>query len=373
MSEKQNLIIPKQPFLVGDAVLVFLACFIVIASPKPMTALAVTACALSVLLGMLVYVTPYLIEHFTAQQNIKLKQVEAEETLLKAVELAYEVLSKTENVHAEVMKSVLVTKQLPSKLEESTEALSEVIISLDKSEIVSLKEKLKDITNSESFPATKDGEFLLKSLRKSITDIVKTFGTKLSDQTMLIQQLKTQVTQLKTQIVGIVAELSKDPTQDDPDESDSEKNEDNSSNQKDKHETKPTAENENSGEESTLGKEDISKTSKVSTIEEAIIENTEESSQEDSSDSDSVNRSTRLLVGAFIGISNKLFIRGEGPGLSWDKGVPMDLVGIGKWEWKTFEATQPVACKVLINDEQWTNDEDIILHPGTTVETTASF
>ncbi|MDI1319435.1 MAG: hypothetical protein PSW75_04465, partial [bacterium] len=40
---------------------------------------------------------------------------------------------------------------------------------------------------------------------------------------------------------------------------------------------------------------------------------------------------TRLLATAYIGIGNKLFIRGDGPGLSWDKGVPMQFVSIGKW------------------------------------------
>ena len=121
MSEKPSTILPKWPFLAGDLVLVILACFIVFASPKPMSALTIFACALSVILGMLVFVTPYLIEHLTAQQTLKLKQAKAEETLLKAVDLTADLLRRTESMHAELMKTVLLSKQLPAKLEKKTE------------------------------------------------------------------------------------------------------------------------------------------------------------------------------------------------------------------------------------------------------------
>lgn len=60
---------------------------------------------------------------------------------------------------------------------------------------------------------------------------------------------------------------------------------------------------------------------------------------------------TRLLVTAYIGIGNRLFIRGDGPGLSWDKGVPLQFVSIGKWRWETSETTAPVNYKLYKNDE----------------------
>lgn len=59
---------------------------------------------------------------------------------------------------------------------------------------------------------------------------------------------------------------------------------------------------------------------------------------------------TRLFVTAYIGIGNRLFIRGEGPGLSWDEGVPLQFVSIGKWRWETPAATAPVRFKLYKND-----------------------
>ena len=343
-----------------------------------MTTLAITACALSILLGTLIYVTPYLIEHFTAQQNIKLNQVKAEKSLLKVIELASEVLSRTENVQAKLMETVLVTKQLPSKLQGSTEVLNEVVSGLEKSGIVSLIDELRKIAKADNLSAKKGSEPVLESIKESIadihSDILKTLETKLSAQTTLIQQVEADLAELKAWRKELLPESSNESPYVETDASNDDEFEDYSSDNEDEDQAEAATNIENFGEEITSGDEGISESENESNNEKtALKDETKEPLHDNTSDSESIDGSTRLLVGAFIGISNKLFIRGEGPGLSWDKGVPMDLIGIGKWEWKTFEASQPVACKVLINDDQWTNDEDIILHPGTTKDTTASF
>jgi chemotaxis protein histidine kinase CheA len=82
---------------------------------------------------------------------------------------------------------------------------------------------------------------------------------------------------------------------------------------------------------------------------------------------------TRLLVTAYIGIGNKLYLRGEGPGLSWDKGVPMQFVSIGKWGWASHEASGPVKCKLFKNDDTAALSGEVILEPGKHVEVTALF
>jgi hypothetical protein len=60
---------------------------------------------------------------------------------------------------------------------------------------------------------------------------------------------------------------------------------------------------------------------------------------------------TRLLITAYIGIGNRLFIRGEGPGLGWEKGIPLQFVSIGKWRWEAAGAASPVKFKLYKNDE----------------------
>ena len=83
---------------------------------------------------------------------------------------------------------------------------------------------------------------------------------------------------------------------------------------------------------------------------------------------------TRLIATSYIGIGNRLFIRGEGPGLSWDKGVPLQFVSIGKWRWETNEANAPFRFKLLKNDEQeCTALGEKALEPGHLHELSAQF
>ncbi len=83
---------------------------------------------------------------------------------------------------------------------------------------------------------------------------------------------------------------------------------------------------------------------------------------------------TRLIATSYIGIGNRLFIRGEGPGLSWDKGLPLQFVSIGKWRWETNEADAPVRFKLLKNDEQECSAlGEKILEPGHLHELSAQF
>ena len=83
---------------------------------------------------------------------------------------------------------------------------------------------------------------------------------------------------------------------------------------------------------------------------------------------------TRLLVTAYVGIGNRLFIRGEGPGLTWEKGVPLQFVSIGKWRWETSGAAAPVKFKLYKNDDiECAALGTQALDPGVQQEVTATF
>jgi len=88
----------------------------------------------------------------------------------------------------------------------------------------------------------------------------------------------------------------------------------------------------------------------------------------------SADGATRLVVTAYIGIGNRLFIRGDGPGLSWDKGVPLTFVSIGKWRWETNDAAGPVRFRLFKNDSvECTALGECTVEPGAQQEFTASF
>ena len=83
---------------------------------------------------------------------------------------------------------------------------------------------------------------------------------------------------------------------------------------------------------------------------------------------------TRLLVTAYVGIGNRLFIRGEGPGLTWEKGVPLQFVSIGKWRWESSEPAVPVKYKLYKNDAvECTALGEQQVDPGQQQEVSAAF
>ena len=83
---------------------------------------------------------------------------------------------------------------------------------------------------------------------------------------------------------------------------------------------------------------------------------------------------TRLTATAYIGIGNRLFARGSGPGLSWEKGVPLQFVSIGKWRWETADASGAVSLKLYKNDlQECAALGTLILEPGHQHEVTANF
>jgi hypothetical protein len=74
-----------------------------------------------------------------------------------------------------------------------------------------------------------------------------------------------------------------------------------------------------------------------------------------------------------IGFGNHLYIRGEGPGLSWDHGLAMDCVGAGLWTVTVKHAASPVVFKLLVNDLSWSTGEDFVAEPGQSLTITPAF
>jgi hypothetical protein len=76
---------------------------------------------------------------------------------------------------------------------------------------------------------------------------------------------------------------------------------------------------------------------------------------------------TALVINLMIGIGNKPFVRGSGPGLSADHGVPMNFLGIGRWQWVCPQPDAPATVEVWKNDQSPLG-EPIHLSGGEAVE-----
>jgi hypothetical protein len=74
-----------------------------------------------------------------------------------------------------------------------------------------------------------------------------------------------------------------------------------------------------------------------------------------------------------VGFGNALFVRGEGPGLSWEKGLAMENVESDLWRIVLSETARSYTFKFLINDVTWSAGPDFTAACGTSVTVTPEF
>lgn len=80
-----------------------------------------------------------------------------------------------------------------------------------------------------------------------------------------------------------------------------------------------------------------------------------------------------LVAKVDIGFGNALFVRGSGPGLSWDKGTPLECTSTDTWTIALPAVEQPFTFKFVLNDSAWSTGDDFSAAPGETVTVTPSF
>ncbi len=85
-----------------------------------------------------------------------------------------------------------------------------------------------------------------------------------------------------------------------------------------------------------------------------------------------VARVTTIEAKIDVGFGNALFLRGQGPGLNWERGTPLTCVDRTTWRW-TASGTEKLKFKLLLNDCVWAQGEDLVAAPGQRVEVAPVF
>jgi hypothetical protein len=81
---------------------------------------------------------------------------------------------------------------------------------------------------------------------------------------------------------------------------------------------------------------------------------------------------TVIEVKMDVGFGNAVFLRGQGGGLNWDRGVQLSCVDGKTWRW-TAKVKDPITFKALINDKVWSAGNDLTVKPGQKLEVKPSF
>jgi hypothetical protein len=82
---------------------------------------------------------------------------------------------------------------------------------------------------------------------------------------------------------------------------------------------------------------------------------------------------TTITAKIDIGFGNALYLRGEGAGLSWDRGTQMNCLDYDSWMLELGESVRPVIYKFLVNDLTWSAGEDYVVPAGTSVTVAPAF
>jgi hypothetical protein len=407
----------KSIFLVIDAVLLLTAFLIVYFNTKnPYAPLPFISAVLCVVLAAIIGLIPFLIDY--AADSAEYVQTERErvsdqvQRLHAAGESLARAAAQIKAVEEAVHKTAHAAENLPYRMQEKLAEFNETLAQQEENDREALESELVELRAANSAQlkavadkiaqAVADWTALEGATRKHFiaaeATLAKVQGTATDTTAQFEARLKAALTQLDTRLaalahasnnppsapaVAAVAELREETASpDDPspviaavDAPAPAPASEEPKPKKPRAPRKPkTEESVAVAEPATSGGEPLlPDTPHQPAVEATPREPIESPSPEPVESAASSDGATRLLATAYIGIGNKLYIRGQGPGLSWDKGEPMQFVSIGKWGWSTQDAAAPITCKLYKNDETEALTGEVVLEPGRHVEITALF
>jgi hypothetical protein len=378
-SDTQRL--PKWPFLVGDAALLGVALTLALRNPAPLSPaliFAITGCvALAAILGAIPFLADYAAQQDEALDNRQRSLDALTRTVAGSAEQISAAAGGLHELSELARAQVEQAKALPEKLKTELETLqnerNENLIAENKN----LQKELKSLKASESKKLTE----LTGKIQQAIEEIEKLKLAAPAPKKSRATKPKLVASEPESEPVAPLD----DSTPKSATEPSSQKNEA-AELETPAAETQPEAPQTESAPEPLADSPEPSpdETPKTAPVEPTVEEETpDEAAPTLSLDEPEAPRAdhrispdgvTRLLVSAYIGIGNRLFVRGTGAGLSEDKGVALQFVSIGKWQWETSDAASPLKMKLYKNDEiECTSLGEITIDPGSQSEVSATF
>lgn len=87
----------------------------------------------------------------------------------------------------------------------------------------------------------------------------------------------------------------------------------------------------------------------------------------------SSNSATQIVVKFNSGFGNSLFIRGDGAGLSWEKGIQLKNIDADTWVWESDRPFTQINFKIVLNDERFELGENHSIKFGSTANIHPNF
>ncbi len=432
--DEAPLTLTKWPFYVSDALLVGIAIIIGVLDNWQLDGIQVFACVLAVALGAALLVLPFVTEYLmrvreenedrASEDRLSKKQLEsAEATLSKQQERLKQLESRSnlDDQRYELLTSAIDQKaqvELPDltalteRMEaiETSETKQAKVLDKFRREIADFEKNVKETANSLNTLQSRL-ETLEKTHREPSSDSEKETSTseetsegnvsrkrsKKADSSMLQRAIQEEQDTASTAVSRIIDPNNESSTSDhnteaiDPSkhENETEVSGTETTTSKD---TKIAATAQEISSEIEMLPEDFSVSldadlmldddlfkgegitdSKKPKPKKAKKAATSKKAADAVVDEDKSTEETIVTVN-MMGIGNKPFLRGNGAGLSWEKGVEMEFQEIGKWIWSVpANWNESVEIQVYRNDENADRKGKYTLEPGQQLELNPEF
>ena len=327
VNDNTHLRLVKWPFYIGDGLLVLLA-FLILFFSEPLSSTAISWCVISITFGALLFVAPFILEYLN---SVRLAKNHLQETVDKQLQSLGTVLQELD-VHSSALSD------LAQKSANSTENIDKVGPELK----TQLKESCDKIDSLLDNAQGKDS--IDESLSEVLKQRLESIENKVSELVSL-QTIKTVSEDNETKI----PEIEADPNLVNLDST-------------------PIDVTDNSLNEAVESQDFVESPDPSGDLEETI-----QDAKEMSVFVTENGNSITLVAHLNIDISSTPFVRGEGAGLSWDEGVPMEFIEIGKWEWKIENATETASCRIFKDDSLAAKGDDIVINVGEKAEVYPEF
>ncbi len=318
----------------GLLLLTALAAFLVFRQHDPLTPAVFIAAALCLLSGNLLPLAVYFL-HLRSDKNAKeAESFEAELSVRHALARSEDVLNRLDEAEGALSKALLGARQLPKRLEESSSGWEDVLGRLRELESDSLLHGL-----SEQTAAVRD---LATAVEKAQQPPQEDIGERADLLFEAMENLQAGVDAVAAQLTVIEKRIPSE------------------ANKKKRNAGKPSQPERETEEKDPSSQNELFPPSSAE-------------ARDAAPDGEEVPKETRIHIHAMVGINNRLFLRGDGPELSWETGELLQPVGIGEYR-KTFSRLEePLRIALLLNDEHWSAEGRFTIEPGTQPELHVSF
>lgn len=363
---------PKTPFIAGNILLAALAAALVFFGPNPWSISTVLLVVLCLATGGILTLLPFLLDQFALLNLNRVRSTQASVNLRGAMEKADEIIEELRERKLEENPLRLVSERLPELVREKLgDAISANLPKPDERPAEILR-KMDEFT-----PLSKNLEKLHDDLRvlsshAATREYVETGLSNLGDDIHRLEIKLDELRRLKLFDTDRSAETPLSPVTTPHEEAPAAPQE--IQDEEIAEETPPeTAAPEEPAFESSSPEDSEPPEPEPKPEPDPELEPEPEpepdpapepAATKPKASSDSKKpRLTKVIVSAFVGIQNGIYLRGDGPGLSLDKGARLEMTGIGEWVWSA-EISEEFSGELFLNDETSADIGPFPIAPG---------